>query len=193
MKNKREKCSILQIKVTLMGSNPSIWRRIQVPDNLRLGKLHQILQMVMGWQTSHLHEFDIAGKRYSDPEFDDFALDDEDRTEDQSRLKLAEVVRKADCFEYRYDFGDGWRHELKIESILDPDPNFMYPICIGGENACPPEDCGGIGGYGDLLTKLKDPEHPEHGELLCWLGGFFDPHAFDPNHLNREHLWRKRW
>jgi hypothetical protein len=193
MKTPKTSTAILQIKVTLIGSSPIIWRRILVPARLHLGKLHQILQSVMGWQTSHLHEFQIAGKRYSDPEFNDFVLDEEHRSEDQATLKLAQVAKVADRFEYRYDFGDGWRHELKIENILDPDPNFAYPICIGGEGACPPEDCGGIGGYVNLLAKLKDTEHPEYEEVLRWLGGFFDPKAFDPNHINREHLWRKRW
>lgn len=172
---------IYQIKVTLEGSEPPIWRRIQVTGNSSLRKLHKILQAVMGWETRHLHEFVVGREHFGepDPEYG-FEMQDDRKT----RLHQA-APRNGDRFTYVYDFGDGWRHELKVEKIDLPEPGSVYPILLGGERACPPEDCGGIGGYARFLEAIRDPDHPQHEELLAWIGGSFDPEAFDPDDINR--------
>jgi hypothetical protein len=188
----------VKLRISLMGSSPQVWRRMIVPAQMHLGKLHKVFQVTMGWRTSHLHEFVIAGKRYTDPSYDDFAVDPKDRTLDQAKITLAQIVAYTPTFEYRYDFGDGWRHQIEIEEVTHPDPRMTVPICIGGENACPPEDCGGIGGYGDFLKKLSsptftDPDDRDEADVLAWVGGYFDPASFDPNRINIDHLWRKKW
>jgi hypothetical protein len=191
MKNSK----LLQIKISLKGSDPLIWRRIQIPSRLTLKKLHEILQIVMGWRNAHLHQFVVLDKRYSEPDFEIGEYDEEgdEPVGDTSRFKISDIAKKVETFEYQYDFGDGWCHELQIEKILEEDDRVSYPICIGGEQACPPEDCGGLGGYYNFLSELSNPNDPEHDSSLRWVGGYFDPKAFDPNHINREHLWRKRW
>ena len=188
----------VKLKVSLIESRPLIWRRLVVPARMNLGKLHKVIQITMGWRSCHLHEFLITGERYTDPSYDDFAVDPDDRTLDQGKITIADIAAKTDRFEYIYDFGDGWRHQVEIEEVTHPDPTLTIPICIGGEYACPPEDCGGLGGYADFLQKLsdretRDPEDPHEMDVLAWVGGYFDPTAFDPNRINIDHLWRKKW
>jgi hypothetical protein len=186
---------ILQIKISLMHAKPAIWRRIQVPGRLTLKKLHEVIQVVMGWQNSHLHQFTVGDTRYSDPNFemDEYAEEGDELVRDTSKIKISEIAKISDSFIYEYDFGDGWHHQIEIEKAFAEDQRTNYPICIGGESACPPEDCGGMGGYANLLEQLKNPRDPDHDSVLTWLGGFFDPKSFDPNHINRDHLWMKRW
>jgi len=176
--------SIYQIKVTLRGSEPRIWRRVQVKDNTNLYKLHQILQVVMGWENCHLYEFVIGETHYSEPEGEfGFGLE----VKDAKRVKLSQVVAGEKAkFTYIYDFGDDWKHEIFIEKILPPEPYVRYPICLNGQRACPPEDCGGIWGYVDLLEIIQDPEDEEYDEKMEWLGEGFNPGAFDLNEINQE-------
>jgi Plasmid pRiA4b ORF-3-like protein len=173
--------SIYQIKVTLEDSEPPIWRRIQVPGDISLRKLHTILQTAMGWETQHLHEFIVGREHFGepDPEYG-FEMQDDRKT----RLDQA-APRQGDRFMHIYDFGDGWRHELTVEKIELPKPGALGPMLIGGERACPPEDCGGVFGYADFLEATQDPDHPDHEELLAWIGGSFDPDAFDADAINR--------
>jgi hypothetical protein len=124
---------------------------------------------------------------------DEYAEEGDEPVRDTSKYKLSETAKTTDRFIYEYDFGDGWRHQIQIEKIMMADERVNYPICLGGELACPPEDCGGTGGYANLLEQLKNPKDPEHDSSHTWVGGFFDPKSFDPNHINREHLWMKRW
>lgn len=195
MDNKMEiSKSIYQLKITLIESKPEIWRRVLVPGKLNLGKLHQVFQLVMGWSNSHLHEFEIEGKRYINPDDDEDDFDpDYPRAFNEKKVKLCDVANLIDVFEYRYDFGDGWRHYIKVEKILEVDEIYNYPVCIAGAGACPPEDCGGLGGYGELLEHVKNPKHEEHRSTMRWLGGQFDPNSFDPNRINRDALWVRRW
>ena len=173
---------VYQLKVTLKDSKPPIWRRIQVTSNISLAKLHQILQTVMGWTDSHLHQF-VAGQTYYGtpaPEFD-FEVKDE------RRVKLSQVapdVKKK--IVYEYDFGDSWEHEIVVEKVLEPEPRVHYPICLAGKRACPPEDCGGVWGYETFLEAIRDPRHPEHEEMLEWIGGSFDPEEFDLEAINQD-------
>lgn len=173
--------SIYQIKVTLQWSEPPIWRRFQVRRDSTLGDLHAVLQAVMGWEDYHLHQFVIRDTYYGEA---DTEADLE--TKDEHKTKLSDVVSRArQKFTYEYDFGDGWQHELRVEKALPADPGVRYPVCLGGERACPPEDVGGIGGYAVFLETIENPQHPEHEEMLEWIGGDFDPDAFDLKKVNR--------
>ena len=176
--------SVYQIKVTLKDIQPPIWRRVQVPSNISLNKLHRILQAVMPWDDYHLHQFIIGGVNYGEPDpDDDFGFElKSDRT-----AKLNQVASGAGArFTYEYDFGDGWEHEILIEKVLPPETGVRYPICLGGKRACPPEDCGGVPGYARFLEAIRNPEHEEHDELLQWAGGSFDPEAFDLDEINHK-------
>lgn len=183
--------AIYQLKVVLLGTKPLIWRRLQVPGNANLGWLHAVLQVAMGWTNSHLHHFLTADARYSDPStIDDMGFDDEpDR--DEAKATLAQVAPDEDApFGYEYDFGDSWEHEITVEKILPPDTAAATTaLCLEGARACPPEDCGGIWGYAELLKTLKNPKHPEHQMMKEWLGRPFDAEAFD---VAKANLWLRK-
>jgi Plasmid pRiA4b ORF-3-like protein len=173
---------IYQIKVTLDDTHPPVWRRILVPGNTTLLKLHDILQIVMGWWDYHLHMFTIAGEIYGDPADDEYG---ELGTLNESRYKLSQLIdSEGQRFSYEYDFGDSWDHTLLVEKILSPEEGLRYPLCLKGKRACPPEDVGGVWGYENFLEAIHDPNHEEHDEYLEWVGGEFDPQAFDLEEIN---------
>ena len=166
---------IYQLKVTLKGARPPIWRRIQVPSNVTLARLHRVIQVSMGWYNAHLHQFTISGVGYGEPSPDDW-----ESVKDERRFRLSAVVRTEKTkFLYDYDFGDGWDHEILVEKILPNEAGLEQAICLKGARACPPEDVGGVWGYASFLETIGDPDHPEHDEMLEWVGGDFDPEAFD--------------
>lgn len=172
--------TIYQFKITLLGSQPPIWRRIQVED-CTLDDLHEHIQAAMGWTNSHLHQFDIQGECYGDPDLMGGGFDDFDGS-DSTRTKLSKILPttgKRFTFKYEYDFGDSWEHEILFEGRVAADPKVQCPVCLEGQRACPPEDCGGVWGYDDLLNALRDKKHERHEDLLDWLGGEFNPEAFD--------------
>jgi hypothetical protein len=177
--------AIYQFRVTLKDSDPPIWRRIQVPD-CTLGQLHEILQVVMGWEESHLHQFIIRGAYYGpqDPDHTDWDME----THDEEELPISQIVKmgRKTRFTYEYDFGDSWQHEIVLEKTLEPEPDVGYPRCVEGERACPPEDCGGVWGYAEFLEAIADPKHESHEDMLEWIGGKFDPEKFDLDAVNRE-------
>lgn len=177
------KDGICQLKVVLAGSEPPIWRRIQVPGGLTLSALHSVLQAAMGWENYHLHEFKIwKGSYGSVAEGDDlFAMGM--KTDKGVRLKdvLPEPTR---TFEYIYDFGDDWIHEITVEKGSSPEAGTPIVLCLAGERACPPEDCGGIYGYYQNLEILKDPGHPDYEDVKDWMGRH-DPERFDLDAVNR--------
>lgn len=180
---------LYQLKVTLRDIDPPIWRRIHVWEDTTLSQLHQILQIVMGWEDYHLHEFMIGRRRYSIPDADDDLY--ERKVIDERRQRLPNVLpRVGTAFEYLYDFGDSWHHDLLWEAILLPDSAQQYPCCIGGERRCPPEDVGGSVGFEDYLNALTDSQHEEHENWLRWRGPF-DPTAFSLIDINRQ--LRKRF
>lgn len=178
-KTKAHPNTIFQFKITMLDTNPPIWRRIQVAD-CTLDKLHEHIQTAMGWTNSHLHQFEIKGKRYGDPElldddFEDFVCIDSTRT---MLSKLLPKSGKRFAFTYEYDFGDDWQHEVLFEGSPSVDPKAKYPLCLEGERACPPEDCGGVWGYAEFLEARADPKHEQHEDFKEWHGSF-DPEKFD--------------
>ncbi len=179
----RRPAQIYQIKVTLTDLQPPIWRRIQVRGETTLAELHRILQCTLGWTDTHLHQFIIRGKHYGVP--------DEENPEvrqmrDERQYRLDDVAAGAGApFTYTYDFGDNWEHILEIEKTSPPDKSVRYPVCVAGAHACPPEDVGGIPGYEHFREAIRDPQHPDHNELSEWIGGSFDPEAFDLDEVNR--------
>jgi hypothetical protein len=175
---------IYQLKITLRDIRPPIWRRIQVPGDLTLGQLHRVLQIALDWSDSHLHQFKIGGAFYGVPDPDYDMMGPPMRDEKRVRLNTL-LCREKDKMIYEYDFGDGWEHDIVLEKILPRQAGVHYPICLTGKRACPPEDCGGVGGYEMFLEAIQDPEHPEHDEMLEWVGGEFDPEAFDLEVVNR--------
>jgi len=175
---------IYQLKITLKYIRPPIWRRIEVPGDVTLDELHLILQAAMGWTNSHLHQFKVGKIYYGEPSIDEFS---DLNLKDESKARLHNVLAKPkQKMIYEYDFGDGWEHEILLEKVLQPDSVVRYPRCIGGARACPPEDCGGTGGYMNFLEAIADPEHEEHEEYLDWIGGEFDPEKFDPSEFETE-------
>lgn len=174
--------SVYQLKVTLNGSKPPIWRRVLVSENITLDSLHEILQIVMGWENYHLHMFTLDGQIYGDPEDDEYG---DLGTQNETRYRLNQLsLREKSKFSYEYDFGDSWDHTLLVEKILAPEKGAQYPVCIKGKRACPPEDVGGVWGYEEFLEAIADPENEEHDEYLEWIGGEFDPEAFDLDEIN---------
>jgi len=174
---------VYQLKITLEGLLPPVWRRFQVPSDMNLVKLHQAIQCVMGWEDGHLHQFKV-GKTYYGMTYPDDS-DGMPKTRDEEKARLHELVSRPKAkFVYEYDFGNGWEHEVVLEKILSPDPDVQYPVCLEGKRACPPEDCGGVWGYADLLDMIADPNHPDHEDLREWLGDDFDPEKFDVEKVN---------
>jgi hypothetical protein len=183
---------VYQIKVTLKDTHPPIWRRIVVPENTTLLKLHDILQIVMGWEDYHLHLFTVDGENYGDPADDEYG---DLGTMPEQSYKLNELIHgEGQRFVYEYDFGDGWIHVLRVEKIGPPREGVRYPVCTGGRRTCPPEDVGGVWGYENFLEAIRDPDHPEHDEYLTWIGGEFDPDDFDLEEVNEQlrHMGRGR-
>ncbi len=183
-KKKKKKVAVpkkvYQIKVTLQGIRPPIWRRLEVTSDTKLSELHDIIQTAMGWQDCHLHQFTVGNTYYGKPDrsspFDD--------TKDERKVKLSKLLPKEKSkFAYEYDFGDSWEHEILLEKIL-PMEEKEYPVCVKGKRACPPEDVGGVWGYANLLKAIQDPDHPEHEEMQEWVEDDFDPEAFDLKDIN---------
>ena len=175
-----------KIKITLKGSKPSIWRRVLIPSDLSLPDFHKVIQTTMGWTNSHLHQF-AKDRTYYSPEMESDSLwdDDDDDDLDYSKYKVSDLLNKEkDKITYEYDFGDGWKHVIVLEKIGDESMNIKDVTCLAGKNNCPPEDCGGLWGYYDMLEILKDPHHEEYEDYSDWLGDEFDPTYFDVEEVN---------
>ena len=179
LKDERE----LQLKVSLVGGKPPIWRRVVVGEAMTLAELHQVIQIAMGWLDYHLYEFEIKGNRYTtiDPDTPDSAT-----ASDSVTLRDVRLRRPGTKFRYDYDFGDGWRHVIEVEKANPIDRASSCPRCLGGRRACPPEDSGGLYGYGRMLQIVDNPQHPEHAELQEWLPPGFDPAHFDLQEVNSQ-------
>jgi hypothetical protein len=179
-----------QLKITLAGSKPPIWRRFIVPGDISLDRLHDVIQIVMGWHDGHLHQFEIGDQIFTDqPEQQDL-----DGYEERDYRLCDLVTREKVKFWYEYDFGDGWRHHLVVEKIEPlPASQRALPCCLKGRRHCPPEDVGGIWGYEEFLEAVADPKHPEHDRYCEWAGEAFDPEAFDVDGVNLELAKHARW
>lgn len=176
---------ICQLKVTLLGTSPPIWRRLLVLADLTLAQLHDVLQAAMGWEDGHMHEFSIGQRRFGRPDPED-QLMGMPSAENERTVRLSGILgRVSSKVIYTYDFGDSWEHSIVLEKWLPIDPNATYPICTDGQLACPPEDCGGVPGFYDLVEALADPNHERYEEMLDWIGGDFDPQAFSVDKVNK--------
>ena len=178
----RKRNKVYQFKITLKGIKPPIWRRIQVPETYTFWDLHVAIQDAMGWTDTHLHHFEIKNPSTGAREEIGIPGDDFFDVEIHPgwKWKIARYFTiKNDKALYVYDYGDDWQHSVKLEKILPRNENSEYPVCTGGARECPPEDCGGIWGYADFLEAIMDPQHSSHKEMLEWVGGHFDPEAFD--------------
>ena len=183
---------IFQVRVTLEGVEPPIWRRLLVPQEASLPRFHALLQTAMGWSDSHLHLFHVGDVTFGepDPEFDSWPPPIDER-----RVTLNQLLpRRGSRLVYEYDLGDGWRHAVEVEAVLPiEDVTVPVPCCLEGARACPPEDSGGIAGYAELLQALRDPRHPEHNRYRQWSGDF-DPEAFNLRAVNQALLAvAQRW
>jgi hypothetical protein len=177
---------LYHLEVVLNHVEPQVRRRLQVPGNANLGWLHAVIQVAMGWTNSHLHQFCAGGRIVSDPAFELDEFEDSPPVLNERKVTLMQVTpRERDELLYEYDFGDSWEHRVRVVKILGPDAAAAkVAICLDGARACPPEDCGGVWGYADLLKIIRNPRHKEHKRKLAWLGGPFDPESFDLNKAN---------
>lgn len=176
---------MIDLKVELRGIEPKIWRRITVPNSITLDVLHSVIQGAMPWQDYHLHEFEIGERKFEAREPTDDSWDPDDGREDEKHFMLGSLVKNGDQFMYTYDFGDSWRHLVTVEKVQEDSgrPDLDFPACIGGERACPPEDCGGPYSYGDFVEALTNKRNPEHRQTKDWAGDF-QPELFSLQQAN---------
>jgi hypothetical protein len=183
------------LKIRLLEIEPEIWRRFVVPGLITLDRLHDVIQIVMGWTDSHLHEFTIGKKRYTEyPESKEDGLE-------CGRYRLGDLIKqKGRTFSYLYDFGDSWEHEVLVEDSRYFNPELRSAIeCLEGARACPPEDVGSVPGYYEFCKALKNPNHEEHESYKEWFAGFpryggiFDSETFDIEKVNDELMKYLRW
>jgi hypothetical protein len=174
---------VLQLRISLVGIVPPIWRRIQIPSTYSFWDLHVAIQDAMGWLDSHLHAFRLPDLRRGS--LVQIGIPDDEYEAGRRTLPGWEIPVEDYLHEvspvavYEYDFGDGWIHVVQLEARLAAHRKQSYPICLGGERKCPPEDCGGIPGYELLLEAIADPDHPEHDSLIEWSGGNFSADEFE--------------
>ena len=174
---------LYRVHVSLREIEPAIWRRIELSSQTTLKQFHRILQIAMGWENYHLHEYIVDGRRYGPPEPD---YDEPGEVVREVGVRLASVLPKPGSqILYVYDFGDYWQHDVRLEAVLPRDPGIQYPRILEGKRSCPPEDCGGTGGYADLLEILLDPTHEEFEHMRGWAGPRFNAEVYSIDVANR--------
>jgi hypothetical protein len=183
--------TIAHLKITLDDVKPEVLRRIEVPFNIRLDRLHLAVQAAMGWTNTHLYEIRAGdvGWGVPDPDWGDGPLD-------ARKAHLNKVLEDegTKTVKYIYDFGDGWDHTITIERLTDPVQGLTYPFLIEAKGRCPPEDVGGPPGYAEFLEAIRDPEHERHDECKTWIGEVFDPTVVDANTIAEQLAdLAKRW
>ena len=167
---------IATVRIELQHTDPLIWRQVEVPTSVTLKVLHDIVQIVMGWFDYHLWEFTIAKQKYGPPMDEDWGA--EPRVP-ASKVRLRDVLKSRKIvIDYLYDFGDCWELRLTVTDIRAGQPGVSYPRCVAGERNGPPEDCGGIPGFYEMLEAIADPHHPNHAEVSEWADEY-DPEIID--------------
>lgn len=171
--------AIVEVKITLREVELQVTRRVHVPADYSLRRIHDVIQAVMGWYDMHLHEFKVGEKTYGLPDLEgelSFGV----RIYDDRNIKLGKLIeRGVREFTYTYDLGDDWQHDVEVVQTLAPEQGVDYPVLLDWSGACPPEDVGGPPGYAEFLDAISDPQHERHEELIEWSGGDFDPQFLD--------------
>ena len=183
-----------QLRIELEGPEPSIWRRLIVPSDANLQWLHAVIQLSMGWTNSHLHQFLSGDQVISDPTFELDAYEGDAPVLNEANVRLNELVTSpGEVLGYEYDFGDSWNHRIAVEVLSNPEAAVAgKAVCLAGARSCPPEDCGGVDGYVELLKALKNPKHRDHKTMTEWLGRPFEGEAFSVEETNAC-LAKLRW
>lgn len=197
---KKNDQQVYQFKISLKDIKPPIWRKIQVPESYTFWDLHVAIQDAMGWYDYHLHAFNIVNPQTGIKEQIGIPYEEILAYEEFGEVILPGWKTPLSSYfslqnkraSYDYDFGDGWEHRILLEKILPYNADQKYPLCIAGERACPPEDCGGIWGYENLLEIIKDPNHEEHTRMMEWLGGSFNPEEFRSANVHFDNP-QERW
>ena len=163
---------LLQFKIQITGiTKPPVWRRVLVPANFSFHQLHLVIQAAFGWENYHLYEFTPTKDPWSFPliRLPDITGMEERELIDSKRVRLSKIFKaKGQCFSYLYDFGDDWYHKILLEEVKDGVA--LTAQLLGGKGACPPEDCGGVWGYNEILEILADPKHKDYKNIRRWLG-----------------------
>ena len=183
--------TIARLKITLDDVKPAVLRRIEVPFNIRLDRLHLAIQAAMGWTNTHLYEIRARDVGWGIPD-----RDWGDGPLDARKANLGDVLEDVGTktLRYLYDFGDGWEHTIKVERLIDPEPGALYPRLIEASGRCPPEDIGGPWGYAEFLEAIGNPKHERHDEFKEWIADDFDPNLVDAGWLAEEvTTLAKRW
>lgn len=179
------KDQVFQIQIVLRGSKPKIWRRILIPSDMPLSDFHEVIQTSMGWENSHLHQFEKDNILYT-MKIEGDVFWNEKKKKDYKDLIVSDLLtKKHEKVTYEYDYGDRWEHDIFLEEIIAADPNIKYPFCVEGKMSCPPEDCGGIHGYQDILKIMRNPENKFYENYKDWLDEDFDPDYFDKDEVNK--------
>ncbi len=182
-KKRRKKAPgrVYRLRISLNEVRPSVWRRVLVRETCTLARLHEVIQIAMGWENSHLHMFTFDGRRFGNPKW----LDMPGLESESIQLRKVLTQPKQRMF-YAYDFGDGWHHEVALEAIEDAHPLAKFPKCVDGARACPPEDIGGPPGYEEFVTAMRNLDHPNSRHFRTWWGGRFDPEHFPITSVNKD-------
>jgi Plasmid pRiA4b ORF-3-like protein len=185
--------SAFEVRIALLDVEPEIWRVLRVPHDIRMDRMHGVLQAAFGWTNSHLHQFHLFNAKgvvqayvgRPDPDGLDDISSRSPPMQDETKRALKDLLAKrGDRIGYEYDFGDGWFHEIALVSVLPQTARLARALCLDGACAAPPEDCGGPPGYDRLREIMRDPEHREHAEMKDWLGDC-DLEGFDLAVINR--------
>jgi len=179
-----EHTSIARLKIVLDDVEPTVMRRLEVPLNLRLDRLHTVIQEAVGWTNSHLYEFRVRDVGFGIPDPD---WGSGDGPIDARKTTLLDAIEdtSSKSFKYLYDFGDGWEHSIRIERIEPAAADVAYPRLLQASGRCPPEDVGGPWGYQEFLEALSDPQHERHAEMVEWRGDSFDPNTIDVSEIEK--------
>ncbi len=180
-----------QMRIYLKGTRPRIWRRFVASPETRLDELHEIVQIVMGWEDCHLHMFAAGKRRFQLPTPWDDVRGFGPPVSDEREYRIGQILtREKDWIDYVYDFGDHWDHRIVLQRILSEAPDEGVPSCLSGKCNCPPEDSGGLWGFYHKLEIVADPDHEEHDWIREWMGGY-DPDDFSVDEVNAQLQFRR--